>query len=134
MTIENLQVAAQAQREAASRFCEAAHEFAREANGNRGHIIPAPVVYDMLGELKVALWHVSEVVGFLPRGVRYSLADPRLAVYDRDPGTGEQRDAGEQAEVAAGYLRSALACLSLAARSAESAQAALSGQGYDRAG
>lgn len=132
-TIDDLDRSAEAQREVALRFCEASQEFASLANGTGYRVIPAPVAYDLLGELKVALVHLSEVAEFMPRGLCSSLADPRLAVYDRDPWTGERRNPAVQAELASEHMREVLNYLSAAAEAAADAQVALNGQGYREA-
>ena len=116
--------------EVADRFCEAAHALARVANGTGGRVIPGPTAYDLLGNLKLALACLAEVVDFLPRGVRHSLTDERIRVYDEDFLTGEQRDPAAQASIAATHLADLLNHLTAANRAAEAAQAALNSQGY----
>ena len=130
-TLDQLAQAGNDMREAALDVCRAAENFARSANGN-GHerTIPAPVAYDLLGELKVALWNLGEVSDYLPAGVRASLDDPRLTVYDRDL-AGVDRDPADQATLAAGYLSALSLALRQAAEAAEAAQTALNGQGYN---
>ena len=113
---------------------DATHELARAANGNGGHVTPAPTVYEILGNLKVMMWQLREVTDFLPRGLAYSLQDDRLAVYDRDIyGTGGDRQPAAQVGVAAEHLAAISTALRAAAEHAESAQQALAGQGYDEA-
>ncbi len=47
--------------------------------------IPAPIAYDLLGNVKVLLWHLLEVTESLPTGVANSLTENRLTIYDRGP-------------------------------------------------
>jgi hypothetical protein len=111
---------------------DATHELARAANGNGGHVTPAPTVYEILGNLKVMMWQLREVTDFLPRGLAYSLQDDRLAVYDRDIyGTGGDRQPAAQVGVAAEHLAAISTALRAAAEHAESAQQALAGQGFN---
>ena len=133
-TMDDLVFLGEAQREAALRFCESAEDLAREANGIRGAVLPAPVAYDLLGNLKVALGYLTEVARFMPTGVMASLSDPRLAVYDRNCLTGEARDPAVQAALAAEHMHEILTYLSAAAEAAEDAQVALNSQGYDLVG
>lgn len=133
-TLDDLVVLGEAQREAALRFCDAAHDLARVANGIRGAVLPGPVAYDLLGNLKVALGYLCEAARFMPEGISYSLLDQRLAVYDRDWRTGELRDPGVQAALAAEHLHEVLSYLSAASEAASDAQVALNGQGFDRVG
>ena len=130
-TMDDLVFQGEAQREAALRFCDAAEALAREANGVRGRVLPAPVAYDLLGNLKVAIWHLAEVVKFMPQGVQRSLTDPRLAVYDHNFWTGEPRDPAVQATLAGEHLAEVLTYLEAAAEAAEDAQVALNSQGYN---
>ncbi len=116
---------------AADATTDAAQEFARVANGTAGNLLPAPVAYDLLGNLKVLLWHLREVTQFLPLGVRESLSEASLEVTDRHPSTGALRDPWRQAEVAASCLRDADKYLNLAALNLEEAQVALNSQGYE---
>lgn len=118
-------------REVALEACTAAQELARVANGNGERVIPAPTVFDLLGEIRVLLWHLKEVADYLPAGVQASLADPRLRVYDRDPATEADRDPAAQATLAAHHLRDLSVTLDRAAACAEAAQTALNSQGYE---
>lgn len=130
----HLQAQNERQVAAANAAEEATHELARSANGNSGHVMPAPTVYDILGNLKVMMWQLREVTDFLPRGLAFSLEDDRLAVYDRDIyGTGGDREPAAQIGVAAEHLAAISTALRAAAEHAESAQQALAGQGYDEA-
>lgn len=56
-------------RTAATQASNAAQDFARAANGNNGHIIPAATAYDLLGNIKALLRNVEEVTDYMPRGV-----------------------------------------------------------------
>ncbi len=115
---------------AADATTDAAHELARAANGTSGNLLPAPVAYDLIGNLKVMVWHLREVTQFLPEGVRTSLSEPSLEVTDRHPSTGALRDPWHQVEVAASCLRDVDKYLNLAALNLEEAQIALNAQGY----
>ena len=130
-TITQLTEANDLQREFALKAADAAEDLARVANGHREHVIPAPTAYDLLGELKVLLWHLKEVADYLPTGIQAALGDPRLDVYDRDVATGADRDPVAQATLAAHRLRDLSAALDHAATAAEAAQTALNGQGYN---
>ncbi len=109
---------------------DAAQEFARNANGTYGRVMAAPMVYSLLGDIKLTLWRLREVTEYLPQGVAASLTDPNLAVYDRDLYTGADRGADAQAQVAAQHLAAASRALRLAADSTEAAQVALNSQGF----
>jgi hypothetical protein len=112
----------------------AAEQFARNCNGNNGHIIPAPTVYELLGNLKVALWNVGEVVDYLPTGLTRSIeqaAECGVTVTDRDWATGEPRDPQESLRQAITALRTARASLQGVAQALEAAQSAISGQGFE---
>lgn len=118
------------QRELADRLCDAAQALARSANGNSGRVMPAPTAYDLLGNLKTALDHLSEVAAFMPDGVRNSLTDERITVYDQDFWTGEKRDASQQVTFEAHHLKELLTHLEAACVAADAAQVALNSQGY----
>lgn len=113
---------------------EAAEALARDANGTRSHIMPAPTAYELLGHLKLALGHLNEVASFLPLGLRDSLDNPNVTITDRDFLTGEARNPEESVNLANQALISLSAALVAAATSAESAQGALNSQGYEPAG
>lgn len=102
--LDDLVAVGEEQREAANQLAVAAEVLAREANGSRLAVMPAPVAYDVLGNLKVSLALLNEVVRYLPHGLRRSLDDARLAVYDQDPWTGQERDPGRQVASAADHL------------------------------
>ncbi len=120
-------------RERADHACAAGDGLARVANGTNGHVIPAPVAYDLLGSVKVLLWYLQEVTEFLPTGVAHSLTDNRLAIYDRGPSGGDRDPAGQLA-LATDALQALQRNLSDAAAAAEAAQTALNGQGWNSAG
>lgn len=130
-TIDDLEYQWARQCEAAVTTSDAAQEFARAANGTSGHVMPAPMVYSLLGDIKLTLWRLREVTSYLPRGVAASLTDPRLAVYDRDLYTGDPRNPEAQAQVAAEHLAAASRALHRAAEHAEAAQVALNSQGFE---
>lgn len=117
-------------REAANKACDTADTLARAANGNSGGVIPAPVAYDLLGNVKVLLWKIREVTEFLPTGVFNSLEDERLTIYDRGP-NGQDRDPVKQFAIAADRLEQLTDLLGEAAGAAEGAQVALNGQGWN---
>lgn len=118
------------QRDAADQLTTAAERLAREANGTRSSVTPAPVAYDLLGNLKVSLSLLTEVVQHLPQGLERSLHDERLDVYDQDPWTGVVRDPVHQVDLASGHLTKAAQRLQAAVTHAEAAQSALGCQGY----
>lgn len=82
--------------------CEA---LARNANGHRGRVIPAPTAYELLGNLKVALWSLGEVIEFLPTGLANSLTVADITVIERDFTTGEVRDPRQSIASAAAVLK-----------------------------
>lgn len=110
---------------------EAAETLARNANGTRSHIMPAPTAYELLGHLKLALGHLNEVAAFLPQGLQNSLDNPNVTITDRDSLTGEARDPEESVNLARLSLLQLSDALFAAATSADSAQSALNGQGYE---
>ncbi len=120
-------------RTAATQASNAAQDFARAANGNNGHIIPAATAYDLLGNIKALLRNVEEVTDYMPRGLAASLNDPRIEIYDRNHFTGEEREPAEQIALATAELRALTAALAAAAALAEAAQNTLNSQGYDEA-
>ena len=128
-TLPNLEHDGDRQRVAANDACAAAQDLARAANGNNGHVIPGPVAYDLLGNIKVLLWHVKEVTEYLPTGLKASLNDPRIEVVDHWAGT--PRDPAGQVAIAAEHLIALTACLADATGYAEAAQTALNSQGYE---
>lgn len=110
---------------------EAAEALARCANGTRSHIMPAPTVYELLGHLKLALGHLSEVAAFLPQGLRNSLDNPDVTITDRDFLKGEARSPKKSVDLAREALIQLSVALVAAATSTESAQGALNSQGYE---
>lgn len=112
---------------------EAADTLARNANGTRSHIMPAPTAYELLGHLKLALGQLNEVAAFLPQGLRNSLDNPNVTITDRDFLTGEARNPEESVNLARQALIQLSDALVSAAFSAESAQGALNSQGYEPA-
>lgn len=103
------------------------------ANGTSCGAVPAPVGYDLLGNVKVLLWYVREVTRYLPPGLERSLGEDAIVVYDRDLGTGQDRDPTAQVATAILHLERLNAALQEAAAAAEAAQSAISGQGYSPA-
>ena len=116
-------------RDAADAACEAAQELARLANGNRQHLLPAPTAYDILGNIKVLLTHLNEVVDFLPRGLAASLSQPGIRITDVAP-SGEPREPETSVSIAADALAVAYTALDKASNYCELAQQAVWGQGY----
>lgn len=113
--------------------CSACETLARNTNGNGGHVIPAPSAYELLGNLKVSLWLLKEIVAFMPTGLTNSLTAPGITVVDRDVATGEVRDPNVSTMAASRALESMYDLLAQAAEFAEQAQGAISGQGYEPA-
>lgn len=117
--------------DAATHAAEACEDFARNANGHRGHVIPAPTAYELLGNLKVLLWSLNEIADFLPTGLENSLGSADITVLDRDFITGEERDPKASVVAATETLRTMWLALAQAAQSAEQAQEAINSQGYE---
>jgi len=128
-TIEQLQRHSERQREAAIQASDSAQELARRANSSNASVIPAPAAYDVLGDIKMLLYYVSEVTENLPQALAGSLNDARLDVYDRDY-KGNEREPRIQVQHASEQLRELTKLLSQAHDRAEAAQQAISGQGY----
>ena len=128
-TIEQLQHHGERQREAAIQASDAAQELARRANSSNASVIPGPAAYDVLGDIKMLLYYVSEVTDNLPQALAGSLNDARLDVYDRDY-DGNEREPRIQVQHASEQLHELTELLSQAYDRAEAAQQAISGQGY----
>lgn len=118
-------------RDAATVATDAVRNFARAANGNNGHIIPAPTAYDLVGNIKILLTDVKEITYHLPSGLAASLNNPWIEVYDRDCLTGEEKQPAEQVAVATRHLRALTTALAAAAEYAEATQSAINSQGYN---
>lgn len=131
-TIDRLNHNSERQRQAANDACKAAHTLARTANRSAARVIPAPVAYDLLGNIKMLLHYLQEVTENLPDGLTNSLNDDRIAVYDRDA-NGTDRDPLTQINQAGRHLHALTKSVALAATQAEAAQRALNGQGYNEA-
>lgn len=116
--------------EAADQAYDATQDFARAANGNNGHIIPAPTAYTILGNTKGMLRHITEVIDHLPSGLEASLNETSIDIYDQEPTTGQPRDAATQIQLAVGHLRRLRTLLHEATDHAEHAQIALNSQGW----
>lgn len=130
-TIDQLQYENEQQIAAARAAEEAAREFVRAANGNHGHVLPGPALYDVLAAFKLALYDFEQVAEFLPRGLKNSLTDPRITVVESDLfDSGDERDPATQAEIASAHLNHMRSALASAAEHAEKAHAAISRQGY----
>lgn len=132
-SIDRLVADGEAIRARAGNASAAADGLARAANGTSCGAVPAPVGYDLPGNVKVLLWYVREATAYLPRGLARSLQDDRIVVYDRDFATGQDRDPVAQVEIATVHLERLNAALGDAAAAAEAAQSAISGQGYNPA-
>ena len=114
----------------AGRFCEAAQDLARAANGSRCGVIPAPTVYALLARVKIACRHLGEILAALPQGLHNSLTLKTIEVTDYDPETGNPVDPGKSITHATEALYALHAALEAASRCAEAAQAALANQGW----
>ena len=114
----------------AGRFCEAAQDLARAANGSRCGVIPAPTAYALLARVKIACRHLSEILAALPQGLHNSLTLRVIEVTDYDPETGNPVDPGKSITHATEALYALHAALEVASRCAEAAQAALAHQGW----
>ena len=130
-TVQHLNCETEQMVAAATEACDATQEYARAANGNRGHVIPGATAYDLLGNTKALLWHLGEVIDYLPQGLQASLRDDRIRVYDRDPYTGADRDPATQVALATDHLRQLRQLVGEAAAVAEAAQTALNSQGWN---
>lgn len=133
MNIDRLISQHERMKDAACGLDDAATDFARNCNGNNGHIIPAPTQYEILGNLKVAVWGIREVVEFLPAGLANALANPDTVTTDRDVLTGEQRDPAESQRIHADALRVAKQSLNTLCEALKKAQTALNSQGFEEA-
>lgn len=107
----------------------ALQDLARAANGNSGHIIPAPTMYAILGNLRACLNHTIEVVDFAPAGLANSLK-AGLTITDRGP-DGAPRDPAASVDEASAALRAARTSLLEALEALSAAQSAIGGQGWD---
>ena len=131
-TLQQLEYETEQMVAAAAEACDATQEYARAANGHCGRVIPGATAYDLLGNTKALLWHLGEVVDYLPQGLQASLRDDRIRVYDRDPDTGADRDPGIQVARAVDHLRRLRQLVGEAATVAEAAQTALNSQGWNQ--
>lgn len=114
----------------AGRFCEAAQDLARVANGSRCGVTPAPTAYAFLARVKIACRHLGEILAALPQGLHNSLTLRVIKVTDYDPETGNPVDPGKSVTHATEALYALHAALEAASRCAEAAQAALANQGW----
>lgn len=116
------------QESTAARAEAAAQELAREVNFQ---LITGPGAYGVLGNLKVLLSHLVEVVDHLPAGLERSLTDDRITVTDEHFMTGEVRDPANQIAAAAEKLRTVSIALQTAAEAAGQAQEDLNSQSFE---
>lgn len=107
-----------------------AQDLARVANGTRCGVTPAPTAYALLGRVKIACRHLSEILAALPQGLHNSLTSKAIEVTDYDPETGNPVDPGKSITQAGANLRALHAAFEAASRFAEAAQAALANQGW----
>ena len=74
-------------RERADHACAAGEGLARVANGTNGHVIPAPVAYDLLGNVKVLLGNIRKIAGIStygrPRWMAWYMGDPPRKMVTR---------------------------------------------------
>jgi hypothetical protein len=122
-SINDLQATGAAQRRAAHALADAAQELARTANGVQESVMPAPVAYSLLGDIKVTAACLRDVAEFLPRGLAASLGV--LTVYDRG---GDPR---HQVDAAAVELCTIVDALAQIVGAADMAQAVIAYQGYE---
>ncbi|MDO5678064.1 MAG: hypothetical protein Q4G35_11220 [Propionibacteriaceae bacterium] len=115
---------------AANAACDAAQQLARLANGNRSHLLPAPTAYTILGNLKVLLGHLNEVVDFVPRGLNACRDHPDITITDASP-SGVPRKPETSVKIASDALAVVYSALARALKYAELAQQAINGQGYE---
>ena len=116
--------------DAANAAADAAQQLARLANGNRAGTMPAPTAYTVLGNLKVLLAHLNEVIDFLPRGLSSSLHEESIQITDSAP-SGEPREPDASVSIATDALRVVYEALQRAGTYAELGQQAITGQGYE---
>lgn len=110
---------------------DSVEEFSRVASGFRGHVLPAPALYDLLAALKLTLYSLESVAQFLPRGLANSLDEPSITVIEGALlGTDVPRDPAQQVTLTISHLETMRDSISEAAQHAERAQAAISSQGY----
>lgn len=110
--------------EAEAGWPEMAYESIRAINHlTFGHAVPAPVLYDVLGNLKGVGHMLPQALTQLADGLQRSLEE--FQVYDRDGDPNANVD----------RAREHLAMAAMAARTLgaelEAAQSAIAGQGYD---
>lgn len=107
-----------------------AQDLARVANGTRCGVTPAPTVYTLLAQVKIACRHLGEILTALPQGLHNSLTLRAIEVTDYDPETGEIRDPGESITQATVDLRALHSAFEAASAYAEASQVALANQGW----
>lgn len=84
----------------------------------------------VLGNLKVALWALTQTAQALQDGLGNSLTTPDIRLTDNDPTTGEPRDPAESINLANTALEHLTRALTQAACCVETAQTEINGQGY----
>lgn len=111
--------------EAVAGWPEVAYESIRALNHlTFGATIPAPVVYDVLGNLKLVGTHLPQLFQQLAAGLERSLIE--YDVYDR-----RTADPPGSVQAAHQYLLDAASAARQLGASLESAQSEISGQGYN---
>lgn len=108
-------------------------DVAREALRGLCHItispgaqgIPAPVAYDVLGNLSAAASMIEQLAGQLDRGLRASLDAEGIEVYDRE------RDPRESVAAASGWFDQARSLAVDLSSALGAAQIAINEQGYE---
>ncbi len=103
---------------------EVAYESLRAINhlAGQGYAVPAPVLYDVLGNLKGVGYLLPQALTQLGQGLQASLA--KYEVYDT------AGDPHESIDVARGYLLAAADAARTLGAALEAAQSAIAGQGY----
>lgn len=103
---------------------EVAYESFRAINHltGQGYAVPAPVLYDVLGNLKGVGYLLPQALTQLGQGLQASLAE--YEVYDT------AGDPHESIDVARGYLLAAADAARTLGAALEAAQSTIAGQGY----
>lgn len=93
--------------------------------------LPAPTLYRVLGEHKMALWADRDAIRYLGAALQRSHLQPELRITDSDFITGEAREPKTSIRDAMAELERAARLLTEAGEALEAAQSNISGQGYD---
>jgi hypothetical protein len=109
--------------EALVQLADDAYEAVRALNHGTFRTTPAPLVYDLTGNLKAASWGLAQLAEQMGSGLRRSLAE--YDVYDN------KRDAAESVTEAETHLQRAAQLARDLGQAFELAQQAINQQGYN---